>query len=63
MGVEKAKDAATEGSLEVTLEELGEFLAADRLEVRARPEFKERLREKLWDFVRDRGRRWRGDQP
>ena len=37
-----------------SLEELQEFLEADQLGVRADPEFKERLRRKLWDLVRSR---------
>jgi hypothetical protein len=60
--VEPAKpagEAAVEGSLEVTLEELQEFLDADRLDVRARPEFKESLRERLWAIVLERSRRRR----
>lgn len=63
MGAKQEKDVMPDGSVEVTLKELEDFLEADRLQVRARPEFKERLREKLWDLVRDRGRRWRGDRP
>ena len=40
------------------LDELHEFLAADRVEVPVDPAFKERLRRKLWSMVRfrDRGR-------
>ncbi len=41
-----------EGATDVTLEELREFLEADRLDVRADPRFKERLRRKLWEIVR-----------
>ncbi len=41
-----------EGAMDVTLEELREFLEADRLDVRANPRFKERLRRKLWEIVR-----------
>lgn len=37
-----------------TAEELEEFLAADGLEVRADPVFRERLRRKLWNLVRSR---------
>ena len=33
------------------MDELGEFLEADLLDVKADPEFKERLREKLWSLV------------
>ncbi len=39
-------------SNEVTMEELQEFLEGDRLDVRADPEFKERLRKNLWEMVR-----------
>jgi len=41
---------------EVTMEELREFLEGDLLDVPADPEFKERLRQKLWEIVRARGR-------
>ena len=43
-----------EASMQVSLEELREFLEGDLTPVRARPEFKERLRRKLWDIVRSR---------
>ena len=43
-----------EGATDVTLEELREFLEADRIDVRADPGFKERLRRKLWQIVRVR---------
>ena len=36
---------------DVTLDELREFLEADMMDVKADPEFKERLRKKLWDLV------------
>ncbi len=45
-----------EGVVEFSLDELREFLEGDRLDVRADPEFKERLRRKLWDMVRARSR-------
>ena len=60
--VESRKDVMIDGSLEVTLEELEEFLDADRLDVRARPEFKEGLRERLWALVQERRRRWRSER-
>jgi hypothetical protein len=50
------------GAMEFTLEELREFLEGDRLDVRADPEFKERLRRRLWDIVRARTQR-PGDTP
>lgn len=37
-----------------TSDELREFLEADTADELADPEFKERLREKLWDLVRRR---------
>ena len=40
-----------DAALEVSTEELREFLDADRLVVRADPAFKERLRRKLWAIV------------
>jgi hypothetical protein len=52
-----------DAAMEFTPEELREFLEADRLGVRADPEFKERLRRKLWAIVRFRGdRRVGGDE-
>lgn len=44
-----------DASMEFTIEELREFLDADARGVRADPEFKERLRRKLWEIVRLRG--------
>jgi hypothetical protein len=52
--------AKTEGpsmddsAMDFTVDELREFLEADRLTVRADPAFKERLRRTLWDIVRFR---------
>jgi hypothetical protein len=60
MGGKPEEDAVGDGGLEVTLEELQEFLDADRHAVRARPEFKESLRERLWELVLAQRRRWRG---
>ena len=62
MGAKSEEDVTVDGSLEVTVEELEEFLDADRYATRARPEFKESLREKLWHFVQQQRRRWRGDR-
>ncbi len=54
----KREGAAVDDSLmDFTLDELREFLEADLVEVRADPEFKERLRRRLWDLVRDRSGR------
>ena len=43
-----------EDAMEFTVEELREFLEGDVADVRADPEFKERLRRTLWDMVRAR---------
>ena len=43
--------------VDFTMDELREFLEADHLDVRADPEFKERLRIKLWDLIQSRFRR------
>ena len=40
--------------VEVTADELREFLEADGLDVRADPTFKERLRRQLWEIVQAR---------
>ena len=51
----KREGAALDDSLmDFSLDELREFLEADLVDVRADPEFKERLRRRLWDLVRDR---------
>jgi hypothetical protein len=51
----KREGAALDDSLmDFTMDELREFLEADLVSVRADPEFKERLRRRLWDLVRDR---------
>jgi hypothetical protein len=51
-----------EGAMEFTPEELREFLEGDLLDVRADPEFKERLRRMLWDMVRARRQQRRCDE-
>jgi len=43
-----------DGPMAFTLEELREFLEADLLEGQADPEFKERLRQQLWEMLRAR---------
>ena len=62
MGTKSDEDSMAEGALEVTLEELEEFMDGGRLEVQARPGFKESLRERLWSLLQQRKRRWRGTQ-
>jgi hypothetical protein len=59
MGIKPDEDSMSEGALEVTLEELEEFLDGGQLEVRARPGFKESLRGRLWSLLQQRARRWR----
>ena len=51
---DRSRRAMDEGAMEFTVEELREFLEGDRLDVRADPEFKERLRLLLWEMVRAR---------
>ncbi len=43
-----------DGPMAFTLEELREFLEGDLLEGQADPEFKERLRQQLWEMLRAR---------
>jgi hypothetical protein len=50
-----------EGAMEYSLEELAEFLEADLADVPTDLEFKQTLREKMWDLVDTRNRargRW-----
>ncbi len=49
-----------EGMMDFTMDELREFLAADHLDVPADPDFRERLRRKLWDLVQSRTKRSTG---
>ena len=44
-------DVLDESAMNITMDELREFLEADLLDIRADPEFKERLRRKLWKIV------------
>ena len=43
-----------EKSSEITMDELREFLAADRFGATADPKFKEELRQTLWDLLQSR---------
>jgi hypothetical protein len=56
MGGDRERESMEDGAMEFSVEELREFLEGDYLDVRADPEFKERLRRKLWDMVRVRAR-------
>ena len=60
MGTKPDEDSMSEGALEVTLEELEEFLDGGRREVQVRPGFKESLRGRLWSMLQQHTRRWRG---
>ena len=51
---EAAEDVAVTENATFTSEELREFLEADTAGELADPEFKERLRQMLWDMVRRR---------
>lgn len=57
MGGDRGREEMDEGAIDFTMDELREFLEGDHLDVRADPEFKERLRRKLWDMVRARAGR------
>ena len=47
---------AEEGVLDCSLEELREFIEADLVDVHADPEFKQSLRQRLWEMVQARNR-------
>ena len=57
MGAKRDDGIVDDGSMDFTLDELREFLEADLLEVHADPDFKERLRRKLWALVQERSQR------
>ncbi len=46
-----------EAFMDFTMEELRDFLEADLVNVRADPEFKERLKRRLWKMVQAQVRR------
>ena len=56
---ERDKLVMEEGLLESMDEELRDFLAADGLDLRADPAFKERLRRELWELVERNAIKWR----
>lgn len=51
------KAVVDEAFMDFTMEELREFLEADLIDVRADPEFKERLKQQLWRLVQAQARR------
>ena len=59
---DRGRRAIDEDAMEFTAEELRECLEGDRLDVRADPEFKERLRHMLWEMVRARRPQHRWDE-
>ena len=61
MGGDRGRHLMDDGAMEFSMDELREFLEGDRLDVRADPEFKERLRRRLWDMVKARAQRDRED--
>ncbi len=50
----RGRQDVEDGAMEFTIEELREFLEGDLLGGRADPEFKERLRQQLWEMLRAR---------
>jgi hypothetical protein len=54
MSAKSERPSMDESGMDFTVEELREFLDADRLNVHADPAFKERLRRMLWQLVRFR---------
>ena len=57
MGLKRNEEVMDESMMDFTMDELREFLEADLLDVHADPEFKERLRRRLWDMVQARARK------
>jgi hypothetical protein len=54
MSAKRRDPESSETSRDIPIDELREFLAADGTEVNADPQFKEELREKLWDLVQSK---------
>jgi hypothetical protein len=52
MNTKSERPSMDESGMDFTIEELREFLEADRVAVPADPAFKERLRRRLWEIVR-----------
>ena len=57
MSLKRDEETMDESMMDFTMKELREFLEADLLDVHADPEFKERLRRKLWQIVQTRARK------
>jgi hypothetical protein len=56
MGIKRDEEVMDEAAMDFTIEELREFLEADLLDVEVDPEFRDRLRRRLWDMVVARAR-------
>jgi hypothetical protein len=54
MSAKSERPSVDDASMDITMDELREFLEADAGGVRADPGFKERLRRRLWEIVRFR---------
>ena len=54
MSIKRDEEVMDESAMDFTMDELREFLEADLLDVPADPEFKERLRRKLWTMLEAR---------
>ena len=63
MGTKLDEDVMDEAAMDFTLDELREFLEADLLDVPVDPEFKERLRQRLWALVSSRAAQRRRGSP
>ena len=62
MGIKSDEEVMDAAVMEFTLDELREFLEADLLDVPADPEFKERLRQRLWALVSARAAQRKADR-
>jgi hypothetical protein len=60
MSTKRDEEVMDESAMDFTMDELREFLEADLLDVPADPEFKERLRKKLWTMLEARRARGPG---
>ncbi len=64
-GVDTEQDQlmTEEAIMDLSVEELREFLQADLLDVPVDPKFKERLKRKLWELVQEQARRRHRPEP
>jgi hypothetical protein len=59
MSIKRDELAMDESEMGFTMDELREFLEGDLVDVKADPEFKERLRGQLWQMLKRRALRGR----